>query len=107
MFSIPVADLNDQVIDVILSGNSFSLRLTWNDTCQIWTAGLFDSSQTPIVQGYAVNPNRPLFKPIVSASLPPGYIIPVRLDRQNTISRTDFVNNVVTLVYIEYAEVSS
>lgn len=104
---IPVADLNDQFIELTLSGNTYFLRLMWNDTCQIWTASLYDSGQTPIVQGYALNPNRPLFKPIVSDALPIGYIIPIRLDRLNSISRNDLVTSIVTLVYIAYSEVTA
>ena len=48
---IEVPDLNDSISRVVLNGNAYQIRFTWNETGGYWKFGLYDTQSEPIVVG--------------------------------------------------------
>ena len=60
---IAVPDMNDSFSRVVLGGQAFQIRFTWNDTAQRWMWGLYTTERVPIIEGVRVVPSFPLNLP--------------------------------------------
>lgn len=47
---------------ITLDGRAFTLYLAWNQWAQSWTFSLYDSEESPIVQGVRIVVNLPLLR---------------------------------------------
>ena len=72
MTPIPVADLNDQLLEATLDGRSYHLTVSWNEEAQRWTMSLRNLDTDTLVSGIALVPLYPLLRQIRQANLPPG-----------------------------------
>jgi hypothetical protein len=67
------------LIDVVLSGIEYKLRLLYNVRASFWSISIYEIDDTPIVEGVRLVINYPIFENIVNKKLPKGrlYLIDV------------------------------
>lgn len=53
---IKVPQKNDSVSRIVLDGNVYHIRFTYNDTKDFWKFGIMDSAKNPIVTGIKIVP---------------------------------------------------
>ena len=94
---IEVPDMNDSVSRVVLAGNAYLIRFTYNDTCDYWKFSLYNSQNEPIVLGIKIVPRFPLNVFYGVTKLPDGVFgVMTKLDR---IGRNDFINGNAKFVF--------
>lgn len=99
-------DKNDGLTRIVLDGDEYLFRFSFNYEGQFWTLGVYENENTPIVAGIKITPCFPVnwyFRQYIK--LPKGILgVVTRLEK---IGRQDFVNGNAQFVYItkdEYAE---
>lgn len=94
---IEVPDLNDSISRVVLNGNAYQIRFTWNETGGYWKFGLYDTQSEPIVVGAKIVPRFPLNVFYGVTKLPDGIFgVMTKLER---IGRDDFKNGNASFVF--------
>jgi len=99
---ISVPDLNDSFSRVILDGEQYQIRFTWNDTAQRWSFGLYTMQREPIVQGIRIVPRFPLNMQIVDDRFPHG-IFGAYCD-YDSVGRNDFTSGKAIFAYVPAAQ---
>jgi hypothetical protein len=101
---ISVPNLNDSFSKVVLDGEEYLLRFTWNDTAERWSFGIYTAMREPIVQGLKIVPKFPLNLQYNDERLPNGIFgVYSRLD---VIGRDDFSEGRAVFAYIQNDEAS-
>ena len=94
---IEVPDMNDSISRVVLSGTSYMIRFTYNDTFDYWKFSLYNSQNEAIVLGIKIVPRFPLNVFYGVTKLPDGIFgVLTKLDR---VGRYDFVNGNAKFVF--------
>lgn len=94
---IEVPDLNDSISRVVLNGNAYQIRFTWNETGGYWKFGLYDTQSEPIVVGAKIVPRFPLNVFYGVTKLPDGIFgVMTKLEH---IGRDDFKNGNASFVF--------
>lgn len=94
---IEVPDLNDSLSRVVLSGEYYQIRFTYNDTMDYWTFGLYNDQGEPIAIGIKIVPQAPLNLFFGVRELPDGVFgVFSSLDR---IGRDDFKDGKAKFIY--------
>lgn len=86
---IEVPDKNDSIASIVLDGQRYYIRFTWNDTGGFWKFGVYSNLREPILIGRKIMPNFPVNLYAQHADIPFGAFGAItKLDR---IGRMDFV----------------
>jgi hypothetical protein len=105
MILIPVIDANDSQIEVVLDGDTYFLRMSWNSEGEFWVMSLEDYRNNLVLGGVLVVPDVPLLQLFRHLSLPRGQLWCVLLDdMRGTLRRTDFADGSAELVYVAEGE---
>ena len=95
---ISVPDLNDSFSRVVLDGEVYLIRFSWNDTVQRWSFGIYTPQKEPLAVGIRMVPRFPLNLQIVDKAFPDG-VLGVFSDLQH-IGRQDFLNGKAAFAFI-------
>lgn len=95
---IAVPDMNDSFSRVVLCGQAFQIRFTWNDTAQRWMWGLYTTERVPIIEGVRVVPSFPLNLPYAHLGLSAGAF--GAITELEAIGRQDFITGDAQFVFI-------
>lgn len=102
MTPLTLVDANDQQLEADLEGRTYFIRLSWNETGQLWTLGLRDAADTALIHGVAVVPRHPLLLQFRRPEFPAGELaVASAVDR---LARDSFVRGDATLAYFTRAE---
>lgn len=105
MIKIPLIDANDFEVEAELDDVTYFLHFAWNDEAGIWTLSVSNANNESVLSGIRIITNYPLLGNYPHLDLPKGYLIATCLDTsKSTIGRSDFVDNVVEMVYISRYE---
>jgi len=102
----PLANTTDQLIDVVLSGNPYTLRILWNERHGYYSLSVFERDGPAILENVKMVKDYPLIGRFKNPLLPPGELF--FIDPKNRPSRpgyeafTDYV-----LTYFDAQEVAS
>lgn len=107
MIKIPVIDANDSLTEVVLDGDTYFLRLTWNSEDDYWSWGLESANHESLVQGLKLVPDFPLLRWVRNQYLPPGELMAISPDRRDSISREALPSGEVVIVYVPEEEVAT
>ncbi len=93
---IAVPDYNDSLTRIILSGQAYLLRFTYNDTYACWSLGIYDWEEKALVTGIRLVPRFPLnlFCPGILKG-----VLAVLTD-QERLTRNSFKQEQAILVYL-------
>ena len=95
--TIEVPDLNDSMSRVVLNGKAYQIRFTYNDTCDYWTFGLYNTQDAPIIIGIKIVPRFPLNLFYGVTKLPDGIFgVMTKLDH---IGRNDFKDGKAQFIF--------
>lgn len=94
---IEVPDMNDSMSKIVLNGNSYLIRFTYNDTCNYWSFGLYSSQNEPIRVGIKIVPQMPLNLFCGTNEMPDG-VFGVLTDLEQ-IGRNDFKNGKAKFIF--------
>ena len=95
---IKAPDENDSFCRVVLDGNEYLMRFTYNASFDYWSWGLYEDKETPIVTGIKIVPNFPLTFFYENDNLPNGVF--GCLSDKDTVGRYDFVNESAVFIFI-------
>lgn len=102
MIIISVSDATDSFSRILLDGNEYLMRFTYNAEMDYWSFGLYRSDETPIIASVKVVPNIPLFFFYTHTELPAGSFI-VLCDTEK-IGRDSFNDGSAQLIYYPHSE---
>lgn len=95
---IEVPDMNDSLSRLVLNGQFFQIRFTYNDTKDYWSFGLYDDQDNPVAIGMKIVPGAVLNMFFGRTKLPKGVFgVITKLDR---IGRNDFQNGKAKFVFV-------
>ncbi len=101
---ISLPDMNDSFSRVVLQGREYLLRLTYNDTGDFWTFGLYRSEDDPIITEIKIVPCFPLNRYFDTSDMPDGIFGAItNLER---VGRNAFVNGEAQFVFIPTEELT-
>jgi hypothetical protein len=107
-FSIPIIDANDSLTEVVLTGETFFLHLSWNTESASWTLGINNAKNEAVVAGIALVTDYPLLERYRTAlPVPAGELVALTPDQRNSVSRTALPLGIVALMYYEPEEVEA
>lgn len=96
-------DKNDSFTRIVLEGEEYLFRFSYNYVGGFWTMGIYQNESTPIVSGVKIVPTFPVnwyFRQYIE--LPKGILAVItKLDK---IGRNDFVDGNARFVYVTYDE---
>lgn len=96
-------DKNDCFTRIVLDGEEYLFRFSYNYEAGFWTMGIYQNETTPIVAGMKILPTFPVnwyFRQYIE--MPKGILgVVTKLDK---IGRDDFTNGNAQFVYITYDE---
>lgn len=95
---IEVPDMNDSVSRIVLDGNVYNIRFTYNDTFDYWKLSLYDDLMEPIVLGIKIVPNFVLNLMTATRDMPKGTF--VAYSRQEEVGRTAFLEGKAAFLYV-------
>ena len=96
--TIEVPDMNDSVSRIVLNGQQYNIRFTYNDTCDYWKFSLYDSQMEPIVLGIKIVPQFPLNVFYGVSKIPSGIFgTMTKLER---IGRNDFLDGKAEFIFV-------
>ena len=105
--ALEVVDLNSQVIDAILDGETFYIVLNWNDASSNWTFGVRNANYDAVILGVSLVPNYPLTKQFRYHQLWRGELgVLTPKFRNGPIPRDGFLTGEYELVYVPEAELN-
>lgn len=96
-------DQNDSFTRVVLDGDEYLFRFTYNYEGQFWVVGVYQNENSPLVAGMKIMPSFPInwyFRQYIE--LPKGFLAVVT--RLEKIERESFMNGDAQLVYVTKAE---
>lgn len=96
-------DKNDSFTRIVLDGDEYLFRFSYNYAGGFWVMGIYQNESTPIVTGMKILPTFPVnwyFRQYIE--LPKGIL--AVLTKLEKIGRKDFVDGNAQFVYITYAE---
>jgi len=67
-----LTDTTDQIADVVLSGNPYTLRVLWNERHGYWSLSIFERDGAAIVENIKMVKDYPLIGRFKNLLLPPG-----------------------------------
>lgn len=102
MLFITVPDQNDSLSSLAIDGTEYLLRFTYNETCDDWSFGLYDTEEAPIVAMTRIVPNFPLFHFYMDQRLPNGVF--GCLSTSDKVGREAFNKKTAEFVFIPTAE---
>lgn len=102
MLFITVPDLNDSFSSLVIDGIEYLLRFTYNEICDDWSFGLYDTEENPIVAMTRIVPNFPLFHFYTDQRLPNGVF--GCLSSNNKVGREAFNKKTAEFVFIPTEE---
>jgi hypothetical protein len=94
---IEVPDMNDSVSTVVLSGEQYQVRFTYNDTGGYWSFGIYDTLGNPIRVGIKMVPKMPLNLFCGTDDMPNG-VFGV-LSSLEKVGRNDFVDGKAKFIF--------
>ena len=103
MLQINVPDMNDSFLRVILEGETYLFRFTYNDRYDYWTFGVYITEEIPIMTGMKMLPCLPLNQYFRADRMPRG-IFGV-ITEQEKVGRYSFVNDEAKFVFIPENEI--
>ena len=68
----PLTNTTDQLLDVVLSGNPYTLRILWNERHGYYSLSVFERDGPAIVEGVKMVKNYPLLGRFKNPLLPAG-----------------------------------
>lgn len=95
---IKAPDHNDSLSRVVLGGEEYLLRFTYNANKDYWVFGLYETDETPIIDGVKIVPNFPLTFFYCRHRLPNGVF--GCITQKDHIGRDDFKNGNAVFVFI-------
>lgn len=104
MIKIPLADLNDFILEASLEGTTYFLHFSWNTEGQFWTMGVRNAANVAVLRSVVLVPNTPLLEQYTTFAVPPGEFVAYTDDPLAVIDRNSFANEQATLYYIPAAE---
>ena len=96
--TIEVPNMNDSVSRIVLKGQQYNIRFTYNDTCDYWKFSLYDAMMNPIVLGIKIVPQFPLNLFYGVTQLPDGVF--GAMTKLQRIGRNDFLDGKAKFVFI-------
>ncbi len=93
---ISVPSYNDSLTRIILSGQTYFLRFTYNDTYDYWSLGIYDWEEKVLVSGIRMVPRFPLN--LFCPDFPQG-VLAVFTD-QDRINQNSFQQEKAILAYV-------
>ncbi|HEX3161155.1 MAG TPA: hypothetical protein VHQ92_01130 [Pseudolabrys sp.] len=107
-FSIPIIDANDSLTEVVLTGETFFLHLSWNTESASWTLGINNARNEAVVAGIALVTDYTLLERYRTAlPVPAGELVALTPDQRNSVSRTALPLGIVALMYYEPGELDA
>lgn len=101
-YKIPISnDTPDQVFSVVLGGNSYRLRIFWNERFAYWSMDVLEADETPILLGLKLVENYPICARFQDARLPTGQLFMLRENGSNARTSFDELGVNVNLYYYE------
>ena len=102
ILEIAVPNVNDSFSRVVLDGEQYAIRFTWNMFANRWSFGLYTVQHEPIVVGIRIVPHFPLNLQLRDSSLPNG-VFGVYTEHDE-VGRMDFVNGKARFVFVQNEE---
>ena len=79
-----IADAPDQLLDVVLSGNPYTLRVLWNETHGYWALSIYEREGDVILSNIKMVKDYPLIGRFKDTRLPEGEIYFIDTKGKNT-----------------------
>lgn len=101
---ITLVGYNDEVITTILSGKTWFIRMTWNESAQRWFFSLNDYEDNTLLRNIPVIANNRLYEDYLTYDSLPEGVFYIDSTREEDVLRDDFQNGVATMYYLYYGE---
>jgi hypothetical protein len=98
---IPLRSYPDYVLQTDLDGQTYTLRVRWNQRAEWWSLDLATVDGTPIVSGRKLVTCWPLLRRVVHASRPPGELYLLDLQQRGEEPTYDELGARFALFYVE------
>lgn len=96
---IVVPEMNDSFSRIVILGDEYLIRFTYNDTFDFWSFGLYTRNKEPIVQNVKIIPRFPLNLFVGVIGVP--YVYFACESKLEHIGRNDFKNGSAKFYYVE------
>lgn len=105
---IPFKDFPSFTEEVTLEGIPYTFRFDWNSRGEFWSMDIYDREKNPLILGRRIMLDYEILRQFPDRELPPGelYVIDPSLNF-DPIQQNDFIDNRVSLVYLEEDEIAS